>query len=130
MHRCFFYGTLRKGSQTVAGLYQSNMVLPVAHLVGFELYDLGPFPGVVPGKGTVIGEVHEIDETVLREMDRYEGYNVNKPATSLFCRELAEAVAPDGTTTPVWVYLFNNPRQSPLKQPVASGDWFEHKGLY
>ena len=46
---------------------------PRALAKGFALYDLGAYPGMVPGDGVVHGEVYEIPEGLLRWLDWVEG---------------------------------------------------------
>ena len=41
------------------------------------LYDVGRYPAMVTGKGTVYGEVYLIDQNGLRYIDLFEGFEEN-----------------------------------------------------
>lgn len=83
------------------------------------LYDLGDFPGAVPGDGTVHGELFRLqDEQALSQIDRYEGYTPNRASASLFVRRPTLAQPMD---IRAWVYWYNGPvRQAP---EIESGKW-------
>ena len=73
MYNIFVYGTLMRGER-------ANSYLSAAKYVGefrlkdYALYNLGWFPGIRPMSGScVYGEVYEVSQKMLREMDRYEG---------------------------------------------------------
>lgn len=85
-----------------------------------RLYDLGRFPGAVPGAGTVHGELFRLsDSNVWSVLDRYEGYEQEREAASLFVRRQVDLQAPSGRTA--WVYWYNG---DPAGRPrVPSGDW-------
>jgi len=87
------------------------------------LYDLGRFPGAVPGTGTVQGELFRLSESeVWTILDRYEGYEPGQEETSLFVRTEVQLQAPDDQTA--WIYWFNG---DPTGHPrVSSGDWAEY----
>ena len=56
-----------------------------------ELYDLDGYPGAVPdsnSKNRIAGMVLELpsDESILRQLDEYEGYDPEAPETSEFVR--------------------------------------------
>jgi gamma-glutamylcyclotransferase (GGCT)/AIG2-like uncharacterized protein YtfP len=85
-----------------------------------QLYDLGRFPGAVPGAGTVHGELFRLsDPEVWSVLDRYEGYEPEREEASLFVRRQVDLQAPADRTA--WVYWYNgDPNGRP---PVPSGDW-------
>jgi len=91
------------------------------------LYDLGIYPAAVPTRGSrVWGEVFETDQVddVLAALDEIEGYRAGDPDGSLYVREKAPTVLPDGRTVEAWVYFYNAPLgQAPL---IPSGDYLEH----
>jgi len=74
----FVYGSLKSGGK-VRGLDQ----FPGATIVGkaktvypdYDMLDLGSFPGVVKnGTKHISGEVWEVDDETLSELDMIEGY--------------------------------------------------------
>lgn len=87
-----------------------------------RLYDLGRFPGLLPGEGQVQGELFAIcDERVLRVLDRFEAFDPNDPEGSLFVRKRAKLVQPEADA---WIYYYNRePRTASL---LTSGDWRAH----
>lgn len=118
--RFFVYGTLMHDFANSA-LFdgRARMVAP-ATTTG-ELRSVGGFPALLPGDGTVHGEVWEaISDDVLAELtaalDMLEGVDHEFPAMGMYRRELcmtSEGVA--------WTYLWNGPAERlPL---VPSGCW-------
>ena len=86
-----------------------------------ELYDLGDYPGLLPGKGTIHAELYAINSLdVLRPMDEFERYYAEDIPNSLFVRRLVRLVSPD---VDAWVYFFN---REPHGQLVPEGDWRTH----
>lgn len=84
------------------------------------LYDLGEYPGAVPGTGTVHGELFRLrDPRVLELLDRYEGFDPNCEAESLFVRRPVHLRDPTDCTA--WMYVYNRPITD--HQRVPSGDW-------
>jgi gamma-glutamylcyclotransferase (GGCT)/AIG2-like uncharacterized protein YtfP len=84
-----------------------------------RLYDLGRFPGAVPGRDTVRGELFRIeDPDVLRCLDRYEGYDPDREGASLFVRRTVSLEAPEDTA---WVYWYNGDVEDAPRVPA--GDW-------
>jgi gamma-glutamylcyclotransferase (GGCT)/AIG2-like uncharacterized protein YtfP len=85
-----------------------------------RLYDLGSFPGAVPGDGTVYGELFRLrDPAVWRVLDRYEGYDPAREEVSIFVRRRVDVACPDGR--PAWVYWYNGDPEEGAR--VSSGDW-------
>ncbi len=79
MNRVFVYGTLKSGG-AIRGLNQFG---EGAAIVGkaktmypdYEMSDLGAFPGVfLNGKFHIEGEVWEVDDQVMEQLDAIEGY--------------------------------------------------------
>jgi len=103
LDRLFTYGTL------LPDLVRPPMDALVARLtllgpatVPGQLYDLGPYPGMVLNHGiasVVRGEIFELpqDPAVLSALDDYEG-------SCLYRRVECRATTPNGDTTRCWVY--------------------------
>lgn len=115
------YGTLMRAGGGLDRLGVADRV-SVVGACRFEgcLYDLGRFPGAVPGTGTVRGElVRFSDVQVWTVLDRYEGYDPDNEAASLFIRRRVPLMEPADQTA--WVYWYNgDPGDAPR---VPSGDW-------
>ena len=119
------YGTLMRsfGSQDDLGVREELEFVERCRWSG-ELYDLGSFPGAVPGEGTVHGELFRVDASaVWTVLDQYEGYDSDRPEASPFVRRRVSLSSPSVTA---WVYWYNGEL---VGQPrVPSGDWRAHLG--
>jgi gamma-glutamylcyclotransferase (GGCT)/AIG2-like uncharacterized protein YtfP len=114
MNYLFVYGTLKRGGSR-HWLLQDFPFLGRARAEGFALYDLGPFPAMVPDAGVVYGEVYEVPEEILRDLDWVEGVPV------LYRRELIEVVFEDGFSVKAWAYIYNGDVKGFPR--IESGEW-------
>lgn len=125
----FVYGTLREG----AG-HPMHEVLrrhaTAAGPAGFrgKLFDLGPYPAVVPGgsgRSLVRGELYRLPnpEPVLRRLDKYEGCAPEDPPPHPYRREKHPVITQDGGRATAWIYLYNG--SVAAAAPIASGDYLE-----
>lgn len=117
--KIFVYGTLRHGQ---ANARRFGLIEPVETdvvLDGFDMFDLGWFPGIVPGSGSVVGDIFEIDpNTQLGPLDAYEGY------PNLYTRQIVDVGdGIDGYWRGVSVYVYNNNVQGCPQ--VLGGNWLE-----
>jgi len=113
------YGTLRRGEPMFEqlGLSEALEFVGVAAFPG-TLYDLGDYPGAVPGDGLVAGELHRIrDPAILAALDEYEEFDPANPTTSLFVRQ--RIFVPE--VGEAWTYLYNGSREH--RRRIASGEW-------
>ena len=124
----FFYGTLMAGfdRRRRAGMDDKLTYRGRAHIRG-HLFDLGLYPAAVPAPdGQVWGEVYEMKAPaeVLEAMDDIEGYRADDPDKSLYARQRASVILPDGRANEAWVYFYNAPLgQAPR---IESGDYLAH----
>ena len=107
--KVFVYGTLLKGH----GAFGMVPVLKVQKdkLANFDIYNIGSFPGITPGDGEVVGEVHTIDKEDIKRLDSYEG------VPSLYTRQ--EVTTNSGVN--VYVYVFN--RSLSNYERIEGGSW-------
>lgn len=73
----YVYGTLKKNFGANDLLQPARLVAEEVPIFGFKMYTNGSFPMVVNSENTkdkVFGEVWEIEEDILRRLDRYEGH--------------------------------------------------------
>ena len=61
------------------------------------------FPVATEGRGYVSGEVYEIDDDMIIEIDFLEGYNPNKPNKSFYLRKIVSTEYGD-----CYMYYQNN----------------------
>jgi gamma-glutamylcyclotransferase (GGCT)/AIG2-like uncharacterized protein YtfP len=116
------YGTLRQKERAHNKLGLSKFVEEV-RVDGFDMYNLGGFPGIIKGKGSIVGETYELPEgvegeAVLGLLDYYEGYFPDRPDRSAYVREEI-----DVNGKPTFVYVLNNDKTRDWYKPVPSGDW-------
>jgi gamma-glutamylcyclotransferase (GGCT)/AIG2-like uncharacterized protein YtfP len=79
-----------------------------------RLLDLGRYPGLVSGAGSVRGELYRVHRPeLLGRLDREEGYN--------FERRRARVVLRDGRRVRAWIYRYRGPRDRAT--PIPTGDW-------
>jgi gamma-glutamylcyclotransferase (GGCT)/AIG2-like uncharacterized protein YtfP len=84
-----------------------------------DLYDLGSYPGLVPGLGRVQGELLIIeDHRTFTAIDAYEECGGERP---LYRRERTVATRSDGTAVAAWVYVFLHLPAAAVR--IASGDY-------
>ncbi len=118
--RIAVYGTLRRGggAQDALGLVGALAYRGRCRLRGV-LIDLGAYPGLVAGEGTVTGELYEVAvPALLGVLDRFEHYDPTDPAGSLFVRRLSRLLEPP---LDAWVWYYNRPAADLPR--LASGDW-------
>ena len=118
-HLVFVYGTLRRG-----GVRAMPDLFPGARFVGGgsvrgRLYDLGEYPGLLLDEAgsAVTGEVYEVDDEILRQLDEIE-------ATTFYSRRQVGASLDDGRRA-CWVYVYDA-ESHPGRTLIASGDWIEY----
>lgn len=70
----FVYGTLVEGMSN-ADMLNGCAHLGMARLSGYDLFDLGAFPGIMPSgdDGHVLGELRVVDARALSALDELEG---------------------------------------------------------
>jgi gamma-glutamylaminecyclotransferase len=77
MHKVFVYGTLKKGYGNHRLLKDSTFLGNALTFEKFTLYDGGfPYLGRY-GASQIIGEVYEVDDDTLSDLDRLEGVGHN-----------------------------------------------------
>jgi gamma-glutamylcyclotransferase (GGCT)/AIG2-like uncharacterized protein YtfP len=118
-HLIFVYGTLRQGGlRAMPTIFPGAKFLGQANVSG-SLYDLGAYPGLLLDDSTssVIGEVYEIDDEALKQLDEIE-------ASSSYWRKQVE-VSLDNHSMRCWVYGPDS-RSYPRQILITSGDWIEY----
>jgi len=118
MTRIFVYGTLRMGQCRNHVLSDSEYLGGARTKPEFTMWDLGPYPAVTNfGADSIAGEVYEVDERTLAELDRIEGHPRLYRRTDI---ELADG-------QPVQTYLYACEQGTlAYSNRVPSGDWCQH----
>ena len=121
----FVYGTLSPQHAPPEIRATVRRLRPVGQAsVRGRLYDLGEYPGAILSKNSrsvIRGEVFELpgDKGTLTSLDDYEGFEPNRPGSSLFLRQTRLVTMEDGTRLRCWVYVYNGTMKD--AQPVRSG---------
>ena len=118
-HLVFVYGTLRRGCTRAMSIRFPNSKFIANANVSGSLYDLGAYPGLIleQSNSLVIGEVYEVDDEILNELDDFE-------ASSNYRRTQVE-VSVGSERRMCWTYE-PNPEFYSFRALITSGDWIEY----
>jgi gamma-glutamylcyclotransferase (GGCT)/AIG2-like uncharacterized protein YtfP len=90
-------------------------------LLDGTLLDLGEYPGLVPGPGSVRADLMlPLDPDVIRILDDYEAWYPDRPEASYFERLWTPLKDPQGQLA--WVYHMRR-SAPPVLGTVPHGDW-------
>ncbi|KLN98089.1 gamma-glutamylcyclotransferase family protein [Moellerella wisconsensis] len=109
--RIIVYGSLRQDQGNHHWMTYAQL-LGKHRLQGYDIYDLGYYPAVVCGEGSVECEVYRITPSILTELDEL------KKNSQDYERELIQT--PYGSA---WIYLYKLPVDG--LQRIESGDWLK-----
>jgi gamma-glutamylcyclotransferase (GGCT)/AIG2-like uncharacterized protein YtfP len=120
-HLVFVYGSLRRGGVGAMSIRFPNSKFIANAQVNGSLYDLGAYPGLLldESKSLVTGEVYEVDDEILNQLDEFES------SSDYLRRQVNVDIGNDITKS--WIYVpehsseFNSERTL-----IKSGDWMEH----
>ncbi len=111
----FAYGTLQPGfaPPEIAEAAAKLRLVGQGFVYG-ELLQLSGYPGAVPdpdAKNRIPGTILELpgDESILRQLDEYEGYDPEAPDASEFVRVRIDVELNGGGTLKCWMYRYNRP---------------------
>lgn len=119
----FVYGTLKVGGHFAKAFDSHRVNSQIAILKGFDLFDLGWFPGILLGDGEVVGEVHEYNRVdyVTTRMDGIEGYNPEYK-DGMYLRKRFPVITEAGEEIEANVYVFNGSVPAQAKK-IENGTW-------
>ncbi|MGB9622104.1 MAG: gamma-glutamylcyclotransferase family protein [Brevinematia bacterium] len=120
--KIFVFGTLRKG-QPRNYLLEKEKFLGYGFIEGFELYYIkNLFPGIVQGEGKVFGEVYEVSEDKLYQLDEVENvFKVKDVDVGLSKRARVKVKLNNSEEIDAWCYIFIQDLENSIK--IESGDW-------
>lgn len=132
VYRLFVYGSLRSGLlNPILSHISRYFVLDGMGAIQGELYDIGEYPGAIPGTGDelIVGEVYHIAhieefEQAMIALDDYEGLLVEPGEIPLFRRE-PEHILFQNSTVLAWVYWYNHALTNEPR--IESGDYVAYK---
>lgn len=96
----FVYGTLLKGQSNHRSFLKDENFIGTGTVEGYDMYDLGCFPGIVKGTGKVCGEVYSLTADELKRIDRLEGEG------SLYKKVKTTVRMADASEVKAFVYVY------------------------
>lgn len=118
-HAIFVYGTLRRGYERQACWPRPPRSVQPVRVRG-QLFDLGPYPALIPGDDWVVGErwvLAEADmDVTLAVLDDVEGFAGQ--ADDLYRRVIIECHDDAGAVQPAYAYLYAAAEQLTADQRV------------
>lgn len=99
MDYIFVYGTLKRNQINHHFLNDAKYINDGV-LNGYKMWNLGSYPAIKEGVGFVLGEVYEVDEDTLFEIDKLEDEGV------LYKKVLESIIMNDGKTIECFVYVY------------------------
>lgn len=97
--KVFVYGTLMKGESNHQYLEKSRC-LGKATVEGYDMYDVGWYPAIIPGDSLIVGELYSVSLEDVPSIDRLEGEG------SLYAKRCETVTLSDGSRTVASVYVF------------------------
>ena len=119
MHDLFIYGTLMPGLRLEAEMHGAERLGP-ARVPG-HLVDVGRYPGLLHGEGTVTGELYRVSDAQLARLDEVEEMLPGDRPGSQYWREQVTVLEGALVGQPVWTYVYNLPVDG--LTPIAHGDY-------
>jgi len=114
--RVFVYGTLRRGHANHAFIKNGRYMGTAETKEKYALYvDRLPYLVKEP-VSHIIGELYEVDDETLRQIDWLEGH------PTFYRRDLCEVIAQDGTQASAYIYFYPYPTGELLK----TGDFADY----
>lgn len=114
--RLFVYGTLCRGEANHELLTGSRFVGEAETASGFQLIDLGPFPGLIfGGRQRVIGELYLVTAEVVARLDHLEDH------PNYYTRQVIDLS--DGTKAEAYVLRSEHAATHPI---ISHGSWLAH----
>ncbi|MEM0131285.1 MAG: gamma-glutamylcyclotransferase [Saccharolobus sp.] len=123
----FVYGSLRYGFELHHIIAKSRFV-GLGYIEGYEMYDLGNYPGVIKGDGIVWGEVYEIDDNLIKFLDEVEDYKGSpddlyiRNKTRVYFDQRRKYYLDD-----VYFYIYN--REVNGREKIEDGDYSTWSGM-
>lgn len=126
----FVYGTLKRGQLNRPLIEPHARLVERAHTRG-QLFDVGLFPALVEGEGTVHGELVQFDAMdvprLLSVIDGLEDFRPEDPGGSMYVRRIVEVTTESNHRVLAHAYFYNCNHPS-LPPPasltrLADGEW-------
>ena len=117
MHKIATYGSLRAGEYNFKRmkLFGEINYISTTTIEGWDLFSLGPYPGIKPGKGTIVIDLLECDDKVyqyIHAMELGAGY-------------IEREININGELYKIYEYTGNT-----WTEVIPTGDWLKHQEEY
>lgn len=120
----FCYGSLRKGFGNHGLLVDGKAIYKGDAFTDghYTMLHLGGFPGIVPkGNTSIYGELYEVDDRLLKSLDRLEGH------PTFYHRHDINVLPTSGKGNQVWItalgYVLPEEWLNERHTIIDSGDW-------
>jgi len=115
----FVYGTLMSTNRSNRTYLDDAEYLGKFTLDGYELYDLGSYPGIVEGNDKVKGELYAVSIDKLDDIDRYEGEGF------LYTRKMVQILGEGNEKLNAYTYVYNKPVTGSMKINYENQPWYQ-----
>ena len=114
----FVYGSLMKGMTRHREMENGSNFYCKGSVKG-HLYEMGDYPGMIPGDGVILGEVYKADDMfqMIQRLDWIEGTGGENP---LFTRSIQEVETDEGA---IWAYVYHYGQSLDPFEQIKSGNW-------
>jgi gamma-glutamylcyclotransferase (GGCT)/AIG2-like uncharacterized protein YtfP len=99
--KVFVYGTLMRGEGNHYHL-KNSICLGKAFIEGYDMYDVGYYPAIIPGDSLIIGELYQVPKEDMQSIDMLEGEG------SLYAKKCETVTDAEGNTFFAFVYIYLN----------------------
>ncbi|CEI73052.1 MULTISPECIES: gamma-glutamylcyclotransferase family protein [Romboutsia] len=131
--KIFVYGSLRSDMFNYEKLLKGKVSKTCKATINGNLFHLDNkgYPAVVPGDGTIIGELMELKDfdKSLKELDDLENYSEDNNINCEYLRKEIEVILKDGIKEIAYYYEYNtkalNNSEDKLIE-IPHGDWKEY----
>lgn len=117
----FVYGTLKRGHGNYMRLLHGRAVFVATGAVKGDLFDLGPFPAMKEGDGTVHGEIFMVGPETLKDLDYLEGHPTFYKRTKMNLTQFGGSVAQ--TPVEVEAYVYQGDLTHQVVKKCTDGVW-------
>ncbi|WP_406533608.1 gamma-glutamylcyclotransferase [Methanobrevibacter sp.] len=114
--KVFVYGTLMSGEGN-HGYLDSSKCLGKAFIEGYDMYNVGWYPAIVPGDSLIIGELYQVPIEDIPSIDSLEGEG------SLYAKKCETVTCAEGKTTFALVYVYLGDVSSLEKIPAWNEEY-------
>ncbi|MBU3812124.1 MAG: gamma-glutamylcyclotransferase [Candidatus Niameybacter stercoravium] len=131
MEKVFVYGSLRTDFWNYDKVLKNRVRQVEKGKIKGDLYHLpAGYPAVIPGEGTVYGEVVTLSQDkILKSLDLLEGYmGEGEGEENLYVRVKQKVHLEDGSQQMCWAYIYVDEKAAKKEgKYIPYGDWKEFK---